>query len=460
MPSRFVLTLPVLPLLLLGCDRQADPATQDEAELGTPKDSFVGEIDRSHAGEPLPAVSLTDPAGNVLDTGALAGGPVLVNLWATWCVPCREEMPALDELAKEYGDSLRVLTVSQDRKGAQVVTPYFAEAGFAQLEPWLDPNGKLDREISGKGMPITVLYDSAGREVWRIEGAYDWLDAEAAEALAEAIALGGGGKQLVRSSGTGLAGPRSLQLLMASAGWAGGIQQGEPQNDGRQDAAQQSEPEDKSSAQSPAQSPTPANPKTIGASSLQAQTQIKLQTTRVTIELRSGKQSTKQSKRGAGDNPPPRKDTKQTQPSGEKQGSKSTMDVRQITKDYSVSPQIAPQDMEQLASLGFRTIINNRPDGEVEGQPESAQLAKAAEQAGLAYHHLPLTPGQLTPELVEQVGKTRREAEGPVLAFCRTGTRSATLWALSEKGNRSADDIVAAAGEAGYDLSGLAPNLE
>ena len=111
--------------------------------------SWRGTIDRSFAGQALPAVELTDPAGATLATADLKGTPVLLNLWATWCVPCVTEMPMLDELAGELGDSVRVVTVSQDMNGAEAVGPFFAQRKFAHLPQWLDPEerarGRLRR---------------------------------------------------------------------------------------------------------------------------------------------------------------------------------------------------------------------------------------------------------------------------------------------------------------------------
>lgn len=151
------------------------------------KASLAGTIDRSHAGELMPAVAITDPDGTRLNTGALQGGPVLLNLWATWCAPCVVEMPMLDDLAGEFGDALRVVTVSQDLQGAAKVEPFFAEKKFANLQPWLDPENALGFAMEGGVLPTTVLYDSQGREVWRVTGEYDWSSAGAREAIAEAV---------------------------------------------------------------------------------------------------------------------------------------------------------------------------------------------------------------------------------------------------------------------------------
>ncbi len=135
----------------------------------------------------MPAANLRDPQGGVLNLGALQGTPVLLNLWATWCAPCIKEMPLLDALAGDYGEALHVVTVSQDMQGAEVVEPFFAKAGYANLRPWLDPGTELSFALGGGVLPTTVLYDSLGREVWRVQGDFDWSGEEARTAIDEAV---------------------------------------------------------------------------------------------------------------------------------------------------------------------------------------------------------------------------------------------------------------------------------
>ncbi len=169
--------------LVAGCDReapeQAQEQAQEQAESAGEKEVLSGEVDRSHAGELMPAIEVAHPDGRTLNLGALQGTPVLLNIWATWCAPCVVVMPMLDELAGDYGDDLRLITVSQDMQGASRVQPYFDQAQFANLEPWLDQNADLGFAFEGGVLPTTVLYDASGREVWRIVGGYDWTTAEA-----------------------------------------------------------------------------------------------------------------------------------------------------------------------------------------------------------------------------------------------------------------------------------------
>lgn len=92
------------------------------------------------------------------------------------------------------------------------------------------------------------------------------------------------------------------------------------------------------------------------------------------------------------------------------------------------SPQITPEQIALIKAQGFKTIINNRPDGEELGQPEQSQIATACEQAGLAYHYLPVVGGQMTREQVEQFAEIFNQAEKPVFMFCRSGNRSNVLF--------------------------------
>ena len=197
MLSRSLLTLLlVIPLCLAACDRGTETDSQQQPALGAQKQALTGEIDRTFAGELMPAVTVADPDGETLNTGALQGQPVLVNLWATWCAPCVEEMPLLDELAGDYEGRLRVLTVSQDFQGAARVEPFFAQRDFANLEPWLDPETALGFALGDAALPTTVLYDSTGQEVWRVIGGYDWSNEEARAAVDEVIGgLSGGLRQ-------------------------------------------------------------------------------------------------------------------------------------------------------------------------------------------------------------------------------------------------------------------------
>ena len=110
----------------------------------------------------------------------------------------------------------------------------------------------------------------------------------------------------------------------------------------------------------------------------------------------------------------------------------TNLPLRQIAPDVCVAPQLTPQVMAELARLGFRSVINNRPDFE-EGpaQPTSAAIEAAARAAGLAYAHLPVHPALQTPEEIARFAQLLAELPHPLLAFCRSGTRSGKLYAAA-----------------------------
>lgn len=131
-------------------------------------------------------------------------------------------------------------------------------------------------------------------------------------------------------------------------------------------------------------------------------------------------------------------------------------DIRTVTPDFAVAPQLAPEDMAEAEAHGFTLVINNRPDGEAPDQPPSAAMEAAAKAAGLDYVHIPVV-GRPSEAQVEAVRTAIDAAEGPVLAFCRSGTRSIVTWALGEKarGGRAREDLIGLGQSAGYDLSGV-----
>lgn len=131
------------------------------------------------------------------------------------------------------------------------------------------------------------------------------------------------------------------------------------------------------------------------------------------------------------------------------------MSFRTVTPDFSVAPQLAPEDVARAAAAGFKTLINNRPDGEAPDQMSHAEAEALAKAAGLEYRSLPFTMPPTQP-VVAATAALLADVPGPVLAYCRTGTRSVTAWALAQAlaGKRQPDEIIALADKAGYDLSG------
>ena len=138
------------------------------------------------------------------------------------------------------------------------------------------------------------------------------------------------------------------------------------------------------------------------------------------------------------------------------------MIFKQLDDGFAVASQIDIASLPVIAAAGFRLVLNNRPDGEDAGQPSSAEIEVAAKANGLAYRAIPVTAATLGPDAVAAVTAARASADGPVLAFCRSGTRSATLWALSEASNSqtTVNDILDRARANGYDLVHLRHALE
>ncbi len=135
-------------------------------------------------------------------------------------------------------------------------------------------------------------------------------------------------------------------------------------------------------------------------------------------------------------------------------------DIKKLTDRLSVATQIKPSDLKAIAQQGYKTIINNRPDGEEPRQPKSVSLEKATKRHGLDYFLLPVVGGDISDDSVEQFNYLLENQLGPILAFCRTGTRCATLWALSEADNATTKSILETANKAGYDLSKLKLRLD
>jgi sulfide:quinone oxidoreductase len=132
------------------------------------------------------------------------------------------------------------------------------------------------------------------------------------------------------------------------------------------------------------------------------------------------------------------------------------MDLKKIDSGLSVSPQISAADVETIKQQGFRSIICNRPDGEGADQPTFKEIERAAKKARLEARYLPVVSGKVQDEDAEAFGEALNELPGPVFAYCRTGTRSATLWSLDQGAKGTAlPDILAATKQAGYDMSGV-----
>ena len=135
--------------------------------------------------------------------------------------------------------------------------------------------------------------------------------------------------------------------------------------------------------------------------------------------------------------------------------------IRKVDDNISVAPQIAVEDVAAIKAAGFTAIVNNRPDDEEAGQIPGDTIRAAAEAAGLSYTAIPITHAGFSYPQIEAMAEVLAGADGPVLAFCRSGTRSCNLWALAQARNGAdADELIAKGAGAGYNLDGLRPLLD
>ena len=136
------------------------------------------------------------------------------------------------------------------------------------------------------------------------------------------------------------------------------------------------------------------------------------------------------------------------------------MDIRPLTPDYAVSPQIDITDLPAIKAQGFVTLIDNRPDGEIPPHLHTAAMRSAAEALGLRFIANPVIGGALTPDNIAAQGAAIAAAAGPVLAYCASGNRSSVVWALSQAGSHPVDDLIGLPARFGYQLEHLRPQLQ
>jgi thiol-disulfide isomerase/thioredoxin len=180
MPRNAALLFLASILLLPGCGREAAaPDGQEEAF-----DESVKGADRGRAGEPMPDVQLFDAGNQSASLRDIAGEPVLVNLWASWCAPCVKELPTLDALSRRAG-APRVIGISIDVGERPSVDAFLKTHGIEHLESWHDPKMAIATALGVQVMPTTIYYDTDGREIWRYLGDLDWTGEEALALLAE-----------------------------------------------------------------------------------------------------------------------------------------------------------------------------------------------------------------------------------------------------------------------------------
>jgi thiol-disulfide isomerase/thioredoxin len=174
-------------LAVAACQKKQQPAANQNApaaEVGPHKG-----VDRSHKGQPALNATFNDFEGHETSLKSFHGKPVLMNLWATWCIPCRTELPTLDKLAaaQRTDGKLSVIAVSQDSAPDASVKAVLAELKIKDLGAYHDPHSNLSGALGPDTvLPTSILYDAGGHEVWRYVGELDWTGPEAARLLAEA----------------------------------------------------------------------------------------------------------------------------------------------------------------------------------------------------------------------------------------------------------------------------------
>lgn len=133
---------------------------------------------------PLPELTFVDGDGEAMTLQAFEGQFVLLNIWATWCIPCREEMPSLDRLqARLGGPDFKVVPLSIDREGLPVVKAFYEELGLKALGVYVDQSGKASGKLGAVGIPTTLLVDRQGRELGRTAGPAEWDSDDVAQVL-------------------------------------------------------------------------------------------------------------------------------------------------------------------------------------------------------------------------------------------------------------------------------------
>ena len=195
---RFVIAL--ILLVLTGCDKetpaegQAQPALSANSDAAGKAETILESANGTRAtlsyrfaGQKAPTAPFADADGQDVTLADFEGKPLLLNIWATWCAPCKAEMPTLDALAKLEKDRMAVIAVSQDLEGRAPVLAFFKETKVKKLEPYTDADNAILAAFNNAiALPTTILYDSAGKEVWRIAGGVEWDDAEMAKLLRQA----------------------------------------------------------------------------------------------------------------------------------------------------------------------------------------------------------------------------------------------------------------------------------
>ena len=165
----------------------ANAAAADTAALEAMREGDMKKLIFHAEPRAVSAVAFTDAEGEGHRLADWDGKVVLLNFWATWCAPCRKEMPMLDALQTEFGgEGFEVVTVATGRNSVQGIRRFFEETGVENLPILLDPRQELSREMGVFGLPVTMILDAEGREIARLIGEADW-QSDSARAIVAAL---------------------------------------------------------------------------------------------------------------------------------------------------------------------------------------------------------------------------------------------------------------------------------
>ncbi len=169
-------------VLYTGLALFANAALADTAQLEALREGTMKKLAFSDP-TPVSEQAFTDPDGGTFTLADFKGKTVLVNFWATWCAPCRKEMPMLSELQSEFGgEEFEVVTIATGRNSVPGIRKFLADIEVDNLPLYLDPKQRLARDMAVLGLPITLILDEEGREIARMRGDAEW-NSDSAKAI-------------------------------------------------------------------------------------------------------------------------------------------------------------------------------------------------------------------------------------------------------------------------------------
>jgi thiol-disulfide isomerase/thioredoxin len=184
---RFISAAVLYTALALG----ANTALAGTAELEALREGSMKKLAILAEPSEVPSTAFTDAGGAEHTLADWRGKYVLVNFWATWCAPCRKELPALDALNRDFGgEQFAVVTIATGRNPVPAIERLFADVGVESLPILLDPKQALSREMGVLGLPVSVILDREGREIARMSGDADW-NSDSARAIVAALLASG-----------------------------------------------------------------------------------------------------------------------------------------------------------------------------------------------------------------------------------------------------------------------------